>query len=428
MEPYREDKPWIRFNPDAMKQSILETILSIPGARAIKYYHDNPEGSAAEFVDLLAEDIVPEYRNLIKPALRGEDIDWEDAAKEAAIYGIPMPYTRFPKGHPKAGEAIPNNLKEGLGKDGWANVKSNWKNNTRTRKLYVEPPEARRKLGITEGRMSTRARVNATADARNLVDVPAGPYQTTNTGSNLVSQGQQLINTNAIPIGTSKRGKLKGTNAWQGDMYPPGRSLARLDEAGPYVWDAVPDQREYIRKLNDVINENENKWEYLINKTRTKLPEGSSPLARLPSTAIVPKEDIVSIALAQGRPDIAARVMADNESRISSTPGSLNYNPRFSSYKSSQRSSVGILDNAKWKDIGNRQVEKELREQFSQLPEDDLMRYKFADYYGVPDLYNDWIANPEYWKEFRKKTAARRHNREISNTWNDIQYQRDIKR
>lgn len=425
MEPYNPNKPWLSVNLPSRAELIAMAMGLIPGGRALKYYHDNPEGPATEFADLLAEDIVPEYRNLIKPALTGEDIDWEDAAKEAAIFGIPMPYTKFPVGHPKAGEAIPNNLKEGLGKDGWANVKSNWKNNTRTRKLYAEPPEARRKLGITEGRMSTRARVNATADARTPVDVPAGPYQTTNTGSNLVNQGQQIMNTNTVSIGR-RGGKLKGANAWQGDMYPPGRSLARLEEYGPYVWDKATDQTEYIRKLNDIINENENKWEYLINKTRTKLPEGSSPMARLPSTAIVPKEDIVSIALAQGRPDIAARVMADNEPRMSTMPGSLNYNPRFSSYKSSQRSASGIPDNAKWKDVGNRQVEKELREQFSQLPEDDLMRYKFADYYGVPDLYNDWKTNPEYWKELRKKTAARRHNREISNKWWDIQVGRQL--
>lgn len=425
MEPYNPNKPWISVNLPSREELIAMAMGLIPGGRALKYYHDNPEGSATEFADLLAEDIVPEYRNLIKPALTGEDIDWEDAAKEAAIFGIPMPYTKFPAGHPKAGEAIPNNLKDALGYNGWTNTKSNWKNNTRTRKLYAEPPKSRRKLGITEGRMSTRARINATADARNPVDVPAGPYQATNTGSNLVNQGQQMMNTNAVRRVVDTNSRLKGSNAWQGDMYPPGRSLARLEEYGPYVWDKATDQHEYIRKLNDVINENENKWEYLINKTRTKLPEGSSPLARLPSTAIVPKEDIVSIALAQGRPDIAARVMADNEPRVSTMPGSLNYNPRFSSYKSSQR---GIKDNAKWKDVGNRQVEKELREQFSQLPEDDLMRYKFADYYGVPDLYNDWIANPEYWKEFRKKTAARRHNREISNRWMDIQYQRDIER
>lgn len=425
MEPYKPNKPWISVNLPSREELIAMAIGLIPGGRALKNMYDNPEGPISETLDLAAEDLVPFYANLIKPVVKGEDIDTEQALKEAAMFGIPLPYTKFPKGHPKAGEAIPNNLKEALGNGGWATTKSNWKNNTRPRKLYAEPPEARRKLGILEGRVSTTSRVNTTADARTPVEVPAGPYRETNTGSNFVSQGQQMMNTNTVSSGR-RSGKLKGTNAWQGDMYPPGRSLARLDEAGPYVWDAVPDQREYIRKLNDIINENENKWEYLINKTRTKLPEGLSPMARLPSSAIVPKEDIVSIALAQGRPDIAARVMADNEPRISTNRGTSGYNKRFSSYKSNQRSASGISDNAKWKDVGNRQVEKELREQFSQLPEDDLMRYKFADYYGVPDLYNDWITNPEYWKEFRKKTAARRHNREISNKWWDIQLGRQL--
>lgn len=426
LKQYDPSKPWISVNLPSKEELIAATLGLIPGYRALKNMYDNPEGPISETLDLAAEDFIRSYGSLIKPAIKGEDIDVEQALKEAAIFGIPMPYTRFPKGHPKAGEPIPNNLKEGLGNHGWATAKSNWKNNSnRTRKLYAEPMGPRRKLGITEGRMSTRSRVNATADARNPVDVPAGPYQATNTGSNLVSQGQQLMNTNTVSIGR-RDGRLKGTQAWQGGMYPPGRSLARLEEYGPYVWDKAIDQREYIRKLNDVINENENKWEYLINKTRTKLPEGLSPLARLPSTAIVPKEDIADIAMAQGRPDIAARVMADNKPRVSSTPGSLNYNPRFSSYKSSQKSKTGIPDNAKWKDVGNRQVEKELREQFSQLPEDDLMRYKFADYYGVLDLYNDWKANPEYWKELRKKTAALRHNREISNKWWDIQAGRQL--
>ena len=415
MEPYNPNKPWLSVNLPSREELIAMAMGLIPGGRALKYYHDNPEGSVIETLKLAAEDVIlfyGTYRN---------DGDISDYAKEAVMLGVPMPYIK----HPKTGAPIPNNLKEALGKDGWANTKSNWKNNKpAARKLYAEPMESRRKLGITEGRMSTRSRVNTTAEARTPVDVPAGPYQATNTGSNLVNQGQQLMNTNTVRTG-GRSGKLKGTNVWQGDMYPPGRSLARLEEYGPYVWDKATDQREYIRKLNDVINENENKWEYLINKTRTKLPEGSSPMARLRSSAIVPKEDIVSIALAQGRPDIAARVMADNEPRMATMAGSLNYNPRFNSYISNQRGS-GIKDNAKWKDIGNRQVEKELREQFSQLPEDDLMRYKFADYYGVPDLYNDWKANPEYWKEFRKKTAARRHNRELSNRWADIQLGRQL--
>lgn len=366
MEPYNPNKPWLSVNLPSREELIAMAMGLIPGGRALKYYHDNPEGPATEFADLLAEDIVPEYRNLIKPALTGEDIDWEDAAKEAAMFGTP--------------------------------VKSR------------------------KGRMSTRARVNATADARTPADVPAGPYRETNTGSNLVNQGQQMTNTNTVS--TTRGTNVTGANAWQGNMYPPGRSLARLEEYGPYVWDKATDQREYIRKLNDIINENENKWEYLINKTRSKAPEGAR---KVQSRSIVPKEDLVSIALAQGRPDIAARVMADNEIRVnytqSSKPG---FNQRFRSYKNAQATYPMFKDNAVWKDYGNRQVEKELREQFAMLPEDDLIRYKFADYYGVPDLYNDWKANPEYWKEFRDNTDYARRTREATNKYLDIKYGRQL--
>lgn len=275
-----------------------------------------------------------------------------------------------------------------------------------------------------KGRMSSRARVNATANAREAVDVPAGPYQNTNTGSNFVNTGSQMTNTNTVPTVGGRNRNVTGANAWQGDMYPPGRSLARLEEYGPYIWDKAADQTEYIRKLNDIINENENKWEYLINKTRSKAPEGSLKVQR---RAIVPKEDIVSIALAQGRPDIATRVMADNEVRANYTHSSKSgYNPGFGRYNKSQTSYPMFKDNAVWKDYGNRQVEKELREQFAMLPEDDLMRYKFADYYGVPDLYNDWKANPEYWKEFRDKTDFVRRHRESSNKSMDKIYGRNL--
>jgi hypothetical protein len=367
LKQYDPSKPWISINLPTKEELIAATLGLIPGYRALKNMYDNPEGPIFETLDLAAEDLVPLYGSLIKPAINGDDIDAEQALKEAAILGTPV--------------------------------------------------KSRKK-----GRMSTRGRVNATADARTPADVPAGPYRETNTGSNLVNQGQQMTNTNTVS--TTRGNNVTGANAWQGDMYPPGRSLSRLEEYGPYVWDKATDQREYIRKLNDIINENENKWEYLINKTRSKAPEGSPKVQR---RAIVPKEDIVSIALAQGRPDIAARVMADNDIRVNYTNSSNpSFNPRFRSYNNAQGSYPMFKDNAVWKDYGNRQVEKELREQFAMLPEDDLMRYKFADYYGVPDLYNDWKANPEYWKEFRDKTNAARLMRETTNKWWDIKYERQL--
>lgn len=418
LRPYDPSKPWISVNLPTKEEIIAATLGLIPGYRALKNMYDNPEGPFTETLDLAAEDIIPLYGSLIKPAIKGEDIDTEQALKEAAILGIPMPYVKYPKGHPKAGEAIPNNLKEGLGTGGWSTVKQSWKPDSKRprRKLYADPDDMRFR-GSTEGRLSSVARVNTTADARNAIDVPAGPYRETNTGSNLINQGRRAMNTNTIAT-ENRRGNLKGTLAWQGDMYPPGRSLARLDEAGPYVWDAVPNQREYIRKLNDIINENENKWEYLINKTRSKDSKGRN----LNPSAIVPKEDIISIALEQGRPDIAARVMSDNKTRISTAD-----NKRFSSYASQQKPQ-NIPDNAKWKDVGNRQVERELREQFAMLPEDPVIREKFADYYGVPDLYQSWMNDPLLWAKYRNDTRINRYNREASIRSFDRKYKRNIER
>jgi hypothetical protein len=407
MEPYREDKPFISIDTET---SLLDRLLQagIPFTRALKYYRDNPEGSALETLKLAAEDVIPfygTYRN---------DGDISDYAKEAVMLGVPMPYIK----HPKTGAQIPNNLKEALGTKGWSAVKYGWSHDKPTaRKLYTE--ETLPNKSVPRTGLSTRARVGSTANAREAIEIPAGPYRETNTGSNFINHGQQAVNTNTISS-SHAAGTLSGAHGWQGEMYPPGRSLARLDEAGPYIWDAVPDQREYIRKLNDIINENEYKWEYLINKTRTRPSEGSR---NINSTSVVPKEDIVSIALSQGRPDIAARVMSDNSPRVG-----IRQDPRFLSYAAKQSPAKGIPDNAKWKDHGNRLLEKELRETFAMLPEDDLLREKFADYYGVPDLYNDWIANPEYWKEFRNKTAKNRIGRERSNRSLDKRYGRTIQR
>lgn len=407
MEPYREDKPFISIDTET---SLLDRLLNagIPFTRALKYYRDNPEGSALETLKLAAEDVVPfygTYRN---------DGDISDYAKEAVMLGVPMPYIK----HPTTGKPIPNNLKEALGTKGWNAVKHGWRHDKPTaRKLYTE--ETLPNKSVPRSGLSTRARVGATADAREAIEIPAGPYRETNTGSNFINHGQQAVNSNTIST-SHAAGTLSGAHGWQGEMYPPGRSLARLDEAGPYIWDAVPDQREYIRKLNDAINENEYRWEYLINKTRTKPSEGGR---NINSTSVVPKEDIVSIALSQGRPDIAERVIVDDKPRIQ-----IRQDPRFLSYASKQTPARGIPDNAKWKDHGNRLIEKELRETFAMLPEDDLIREKFADYYGVPDLYNDWKANPEYWKEFRNNTANNRIGRERSNRSLDKRYGRNIQR
>lgn len=370
LKQYDPSKPLISVNLPTKEELIATTLGLIPGYRALKNMYDNPEGPISETLDLAAEDFIRLYGSLIKPAIKGEDINAEQVGKELAMAAVPV-------------------------------------------------------------RLSSRARRNSTTNSRNSVDVPAGPYRETNTGSNLINEGQQLMNTNNVRT-NGRSGKLIGGYEWQGDMYPPGRSLARLDEAGPYVWDAVPEQREYIRKLNDIINENENKWEYLLNKTRPVFIDGKPALQK----TILSKDELASIALSQGRSDIAARVFNDvdnfgnpklREYTQAGRSKRSDYNKRFGAYQSEQRPNQ-IPDNAKWKDYGNRQVEKELREQFAMLPEDDLMRQKFADYYGVPDLYNDWKANPEYWKEFTKYTKTRRGNREAIIKYYDKKFQRNIEK
>lgn len=397
LRPYDPSKPWISVNLPTKEELIAATLGLIPGYRALKNFHDNPEGPISETLDLAAEDFVPLYGSLIKPAINGDDIDAEQALKEAAIFGIPMPYTKFPKGHPKAGEAIPNNLKEGYGRK-WSDIKYYWNNNHRqARKLYADPNNMRYR-GNTEGGISTRSRINTTNDAREAIEVPAGPYRETNTGSNAVNRGQQAAGNNAVSTRHERQGTFNGSQGWQGDMYPAGRSLRKDDMYGPFQW-----EDEYSRKLNNIIDANENKWEYLINKTRP------SPINR----GVLPKQDIADIAMAQGRPDIAARVMSDNKPRISSNPDSPMYDKRFNSYKANQRGE--LKDNAKWKDVGNRQVEKELREEFASLPEDPDIRFRFADYYGVPDLYQSWMNDPLLWAKYKNDVQTNRYFREAHN-------------
>lgn len=402
LKPHDPSKPRISVKLPSKEELIANILGLIPGYRALKNFHDNPEGPISETLDLAAEDLIPLYASLIKPAIKGEDIDAEQALKEAAVFGIPMPYIKYPKGHPKAGEPIPNNLKEGLGYFGWANAKSKWKKNRPdAKKLYVEPMNERSAHytgGNTEGGLSTRTRVNSTSDAREAIEIPAGPYRETNTGSNVVNRGRQARNTNINSRNILDHGRFKGTQAWQGDMYPPGRSLRKDDMYGPFQW-----EDKYSRKLNNVIDENEYKWEYLINKTR---PTNNH-------IGMIPKQDIADIAMAQGRPDIAARVMVDDKPRLSTSSVDPASDKRFVSYASNQRGE--FKDNAKWKDAGNRQVEKELREEFASLPEDPDIRFRFADYYGVPDLYESWMNDPLIWAKHKNDTQHRRYTREVGN-------------
>ena len=400
MEPYRPNEPFIKLKLDG---SLLDRMveMGIPLTRAIQYFRDNPEGSALETMKLAAEDVIPFYGNY----RNGGDLS--DYAKEAAMLGIPMPYVKYPKGHPKAGEAIPNNLKEGLGDASWASAKSNWKNNRPTaRKLYADPNDMQYR-GSTSSGLSTRGRARRTYDEVAPVDVPAGPYQVTNNGSLIQNRGGTATNTNTVRT-TGGHTPLKGAEAWQGDMYPPGRSLRKDDMYGPFQWEDA-----YSNKLNDVIDKNELKWEYLINQTRP------ITLGKFAGTQL-PKESAIEIALKQGRPDIAERIVLDDKPRVPVNTG------EFKSIGSQHRHSK--LPNEEFKDIGNRQVEKELRETFATLPEDPNIRFRFAEYYGVPDLYQSWMNDPLPWAKYKNDVQRLRYFRESSNRSRDRQYGRNIER
>lgn len=91
MEPYNPNKPWLSVNLPTREELIAMAMGLIPGGRALKYYHDNPEGPATETLDLAAEDLVPLYASLIKPSIQDEDIDWNTAGKEAVINAFALP-------------------------------------------------------------------------------------------------------------------------------------------------------------------------------------------------------------------------------------------------------------------------------------------------------------------------------------------------
>lgn len=269
---------------------------------------------------------------------------------------------------------------------------------------------------VPMGRLSSRGGINRTFNKRSNVDVPAGPYRNTNTGSNIVSTGRQLNRTNSVP--TAKHsGVVNGGYTYQGEMYPPGRSLRKDDMYGPFQWEDA-----YSRKLNDIIDENEYRWEYLLNKTRQgreRLPNGRPGLK--PSNP-VRKDVMARIATDQGRPDIAERILTED---VNTPYKSMVRDPKFRYYRSNQ--TTAKLSDREWKDIGNRQVEKELRETFASLPEDDAIRYRFADYYGVPDLYESWKKDPNYWHNYKADVQFNRTSRELNADYYDKKYRPNVK-
>lgn len=104
LKPYDPSKPWISVNLPTKEELIAATLGLIPGYRALKNFHDNPEGPISETLDLAAEDFIPLYGSVIKPAINGDDIDWNTAAKEFALAGSQ------PGGPAKALGALPIKL------------------------------------------------------------------------------------------------------------------------------------------------------------------------------------------------------------------------------------------------------------------------------------------------------------------------------
>lgn len=413
LKQYDPSKPLISVNLPSKEELIAATLGLIPGYRSLKNMYDNPEGPISETLDLAAEDFIRLYGSLIKPAINGDDIDVEQALKEAAIFGIPMPYTKFPKGHPKAGEPIPNNLKEAWGKHRFSNARWNWRNNTNKAPKLLKNPEQLRYNGPAKQAISTRARTNASTSTNSPIVTPAGPYIRTNTGTAVIGTGRQAMNTNTRSRNQARaQTKNLGKQGWQGEMYPPGRTLRIDDMYGPFSWES-----KYSHKLDKTLERNELDWEYLINETRTP-PAGNRNADRMTKLS---KDEVADIALAQGRPDIAERVMQDNKPRIMP-----NEQPIFRTIKSSIKTAG--LDNKTWKDLGNRKVEKEIREIFATLPKDPTIRQQFAEYYGVPDLYQSWLNDPLIWDKYTDDVLKARTNRERSNASYDRILGRNIQR
>lgn len=85
MEPYNPNKPFLefKFNKEKAKEELRNTI---PGLRALEYYHKNPDSSITNSLDILAEDFVPFYASHKYGANPGDYI------KEAVLLGNPVKY------------------------------------------------------------------------------------------------------------------------------------------------------------------------------------------------------------------------------------------------------------------------------------------------------------------------------------------------
>lgn len=83
IKPYDPNKPKISINKEGWLNRLVEA--GIPLSRALKYFHENPDGQATKFISLAAEDLVPFYSNIINNG------DATDYVTEAIMLGMPMP-------------------------------------------------------------------------------------------------------------------------------------------------------------------------------------------------------------------------------------------------------------------------------------------------------------------------------------------------
>lgn len=264
-------------------------------------------------------------------------------------------------------------------------------------------------------RISSRGRINATSDVQPVSLLVTEPNAPMNNGSNIVNTGSQIMNSNTIPSTPGHLG-YNGNQGWQGAMYDPRRKPVNINEYGPFQW-----EDRYSMQLNDLLNSNETNYHYLANQTNRL----RNPMS---------KDEAAALMRSTGRPDLF--YLLDNTQYInpapipsvlrSLTPEEIAKTNRFKQIKTNLSHQGNDL--TKYIDRQNRQVEKALREEFASLPNDPAIRYRFAEHYGTPDLYDDWIANPTEWNAYANTVKDNRSSREAAIRYADKRYQRDIAR
>lgn len=98
LNPYNPSEPFIKAKLEGhFIDRLLNTMedFHVPFTQALKYFHNEPEGTAGHFLSLLLDDIIP-FKYTIQ-----NDGDWSDYAKEAVMLAAPMKGKREYKVDPK---------------------------------------------------------------------------------------------------------------------------------------------------------------------------------------------------------------------------------------------------------------------------------------------------------------------------------------